>query len=126
MGRFSAWIAPMTGDEREFFLRLGERMAQLRKERGLTQAELASTLGVSQQTVASFEKGRRRVPVSHLVPLSRALAVSVEDLLGEKSPARKRGPMPRLLVQVERIRELPKAKQRFVMEMLDTVLREAS
>jgi transcriptional regulator with XRE-family HTH domain len=126
VGRFSAWIAPMTNDEKQFFQRLGLRIAQLRKERGLTQTELASTLGLTQQRVASFEKGRRRLAVSQLVPLSRALAVSVEDLLGEQSPARKRGPMPRLLLQVERIRELPKAKQRFVMEMLDTVLRQAS
>ena len=126
MGRFNAWIVPMTTDEQTFFQKLGARIARLRKERGLTQVQLAQMLGVSQQTVTSFEKGRRRVPVSQLVPLSKALGLSVEDLLGQERTARKRGPTPKLARQLEQIRQLPRAKQRFVMEMLDAVLRQAS
>jgi hypothetical protein len=38
----------------------------------------------------------------------------------------KRGPAPRLLQQMERIQRLPKAQQRFVMQMLDTVLQQAA
>jgi hypothetical protein len=34
----------------------------------------------------------------------------------------KRGPAPKLLQQMERIQRLPKAQQRFVMQMIDTVL----
>jgi transcriptional regulator with XRE-family HTH domain len=126
MGWFSTGIAPMTTDEKRFFQTLGARIAELRKDRGLTQIQLAQALNVSQQTITSFEKGRRRLHVSHLVPLARALTVSVEDLLGEQRPARKRGPMPRLVMQLEQISNLPKTKQRFVMQMLDTVLQQAS
>lgn len=119
---------PMTHDEKLFFKQLGARIAELRKARGLTQAQLAETLELTQQMVASYEVGRRRVPVSLLPAIADALAVSVEELIG-RQPARaaaKRGPAPKLQQQIERIGQLPKAKQRFVMEMLETVLAQAS
>jgi len=75
---------------------------------------------------ASFEIGRRRVPVSLLPALARALAVSVEELIGEQGKPAKRGPAPKLQQQLELITRLPKAQQRFVMQMLDTVIQQAS
>jgi len=49
--------------------------------------------------------------------------MSNEVLIGQKEAAPgKRGPAPKLQQQMERIQRLPKAKQRFVMEMIDTVL----
>lgn len=118
----------MTQDEKLFFKQLGARIAQLRKERGLTQTQLAEILGLTQQMVASYEVGRRRVPVSLLPAIADALTISVEELIG-RSPARaaaRRGPAPKLQQQFERIGQLPKAKQRFVMEMLETVLTQTS
>lgn len=118
---------PMTQDEKTFFRALGARVAELRKESSITQVQLAATLGVSQQTVASWEVGRRGVPVSMLPALARTLGTNVEELVGDDStrPAR-RGPAPKLQQQIERISQLPRAKQRFVIEMLDTVLAQAS
>jgi transcriptional regulator with XRE-family HTH domain len=114
---------PMTQDEKLFFKALGARIAELRKTHGLTQVQLADTLKLTQQMIASYEVGRRRVPVSLLPAIAHALAVSVEALLGQKEATPgKRGPAPKLQQQMERIQRLPKAKQRFVMEMIDTVL----
>lgn len=121
-------VTAMTQDEKLFFKQLGARIAELRRERGLTQTQLAQTLELTQQMVASYEVGRRRVPVSLLPAIADALAISVEQLIG-RPPARaaaKRGPAPKLHRQIERIGQLPKAKQRFVMEMLETVLAQAS
>jgi transcriptional regulator with XRE-family HTH domain len=113
----------MTQDEKLFFKALGARIAELRKTHGLTQVQLAGTLKLTQQMIASYEIGRRRVPVSLLPALAHALAVSVEALIGQREAAPgKRGPAPKLQQQMERIQRLPKAKQRFVMEMIDTVL----
>jgi transcriptional regulator with XRE-family HTH domain len=114
---------PMTQDEKLFFKQLGVRIAELRKTHGLTQVQLAEALKLTQQMIASYEVGRRRVPVSLLPAVAHALAVSVEVLIGQKEAAPgKRGPAPKLQQQMERIQRLPKAKQRFVMEMIDTVL----
>ena len=116
----------MTHDEKQFFKQLGARIADLRKEHGLTQTQLAEVLDLTQQMVASYEVGRRRVPVSLLPAIADALAVSVEQLIGKKDSApAKRGPAPKLQQQIERIQRLPKSQQRFVMQMLDTVLQQA-
>jgi transcriptional regulator with XRE-family HTH domain len=112
----------MTPDERAFFQAMGRRISETRKALGITQVQLADALGVAQQVVASYEVGRHRVPASFLPRLARTLAVSVEELIGEEPQRSRRGPSPRLLQQIERIQRLPKAKQRFVMQMIDTAL----
>lgn len=103
------------------------RIAQLRREQAITQVQLAEILGVSQQTVNAYETAERRVPVSALPVLAKTLAVSLEELIGTPEPvgAKKRGPTPKLLQQIERIQRLPKAKQKLVMEMLEGVLGQA-
>jgi transcriptional regulator with XRE-family HTH domain len=116
----------ISDDERAFFIRLGARIAELRRAQDITQVELAETLEVSQQTINSYEVGRRRVPVSALLPLARTLGVSVEALIGEKAPPAKRGPTPKMQQQIERLNRLPKAQQQLVLKMLDGVLNQSS
>jgi transcriptional regulator with XRE-family HTH domain len=119
-------LAPMTPDETAFFRQLGTRIAERRKAQGLTQAQLGELAGVTQQQIASFEIGRRRVPVSTLPLLAKALDVSIETLIGGSTKAAgKRGPAPKLQQQLERISQLPKARQRVVSEVLDSLLAQA-
>jgi transcriptional regulator with XRE-family HTH domain len=115
----------MTADEKAFFKQLGARIARLRHDAGMTQQQLGDLLNITQQQVASFEIGRRRVPVSLLPRLARTLAITVESLIGEDDRPAKRGPAPKLQQQLERIVRLPKAQQRFVIQMLDTVIQQA-
>lgn len=116
----------ISNEEREFFVALGERITALRKARGITQVQLAETLGVSQQTVQAYEVGRRRIQVSALPVVAKALSVSLEALFGESEQGnRKRGPASRLQQQVDLIGQLPKTRQRFVSDMLDTVLAQS-
>lgn len=113
-------------DERAFFIDLGARIAHLRKEEGITQVQLAELLGTSQQTITAYEVGRRRVPVSSLPKIAKLLGVSVEALIGEEAKPGKRGPAPKLQQQLERITRLPKTQQRFVMQVIDSVIAQAS
>jgi transcriptional regulator with XRE-family HTH domain len=123
MTLLSACIAVMTQDEKDYFKVLGTRVAQLRKDQALTQVQLAEALGISQQMVASYEVGRRRIPVSMLQSLAQALSVDIDALLGEASRARaKRGPAPVLARHMERISALPKTQQKFVIQVLESVL----
>jgi len=113
-----------------FFKDLGGRIAQARKQRGVTQVQLSAILGIAQQTLAHYEGGRLRLPASLLPALAHALHVTVEELLGQSRPAKaaggRRATASRLERQVEAIAQLPRAKQRFVIEMLDTVLAQAN
>ena len=62
----------------------GKRLAQLRRSKGLTQVELAKKIGVSQRVIAYYE-GETNFPPAHLlVPVAKALKISVDELLGSK------------------------------------------
>ncbi|ULU27851.1 helix-turn-helix domain-containing protein [Dyella terrae] len=117
---------PMAAKEKLFYEQLGRRIAERRKAADITQVELAKILGVAQQTMAHYEGGVSRIAVALLPPLARALNTTVEDLLGEDSKrAGKRGPASKLQQQLDQVSQLPKAQQKFVSQMLDTVLQQA-
>jgi len=117
---------PVDSHDEQFFKALGARIASTRKARGLTQTQLADLLGLAQQTLAHYEGGRLRFPASTLPKLAEKLGLTLDELLGQESKAKgKPGPAPKLQRQIERIHQLPKAQQRFVMQMLDTVLAQA-
>ena len=110
--------------ETVFFQELGQRIATLRKQRGLTQTALGETLGLGQTVIASYEIGRRRVPVSLLAPLAKALSVSSAELLEVEPEPGKRGPVPKLQRQIDQVSRLPRTQQQFVSKFLDTVLQQ--
>jgi len=62
----------------------GERIERLRKARGLTQEELAQKIRVTQRVIAYYEGETEHLPANLLVPLAKALRVSLEELLGLK------------------------------------------
>jgi transcriptional regulator with XRE-family HTH domain len=116
----------MTQDDKPFFKALGARAAALRYEQGMSQQAVADELGIAQQTYAHYEVGRLRMPASLLPKLAQLFGVGVDDLVGLPSSGSKRGPAPRLQQQIERLSQLPKAKQKTVMEMIEGVLSQAS
>lgn len=100
----------------------------MRKVQNFTRQQLAELIGVAQQTLAHYQTGRLRIAVAALPPLTEALEVSVEELL-EDQPAndkRKRGPISKLQWQIEQVRQLPRTKQQFVMDMLDMVIQQTT
>jgi len=112
--------------EQAFYQQLGKRIAERRKAQGLTQTDLAQHLGIAQQTMAHYEGGTARIAVAMLPTVSRLLGVSIEDMLSaEKRSSGKRGPAPKLQQQLEQLHRLPRAKQRFVIEMIDAALKSA-
>lgn len=129
MASATQWMNPMTIDEKSFYADLGKRIAQIRKAQSLTQTQLAEQLGIAQQTMAHYEGGTLRISVATLLATAEALNVSVDDFLYEEAAAKgkvKRGPDSKLQQQIEKIRQLPRTKQQFVMEMLDTVIQQSS
>lgn len=119
--------AAMDSKDEAFFKELGARLAEARKGQRLSQAELAERVGVAQQTLAHYEVGRLRIPVSLLLEMSRILRFSIDDMLAGRSGGRsKRGPASKLEQQVEAVARLPKSKQRFVVDMIDAVLAQQS
>jgi len=114
----------MTQDDTVFFKKLGKRVAELRKEAGITQTQLAESLTISQQLIAAYEAGTRKIPASLLPTLARLFAVSLEELVGMQKLPAKRGPASVLQRQIEQIGIMPRAKQKFISEMLDALIKQ--
>ena len=62
-------------------------LADRRRERGLSQRELARHAGVTRQAIGAIESGRVQPGVGIALALARALRTSVEDLFGSAGPA---------------------------------------
>ncbi len=63
---------------------IGQAIRRLRHERGLSQAALASRLGISASYLNLLEHDRRRVTASLLIKLTRIFDVSLDTLSGEE------------------------------------------
>lgn len=71
-------------------LKLGSRITALRKEKGMTQEQLAAALGVSAPAVSKWETDTSCPDIALLCPLARALGTNVDTLLQfEEQPSQK-------------------------------------
>ncbi len=74
-------------------LAIAERIAALRRGRGITQVELAQKLGVPQGMLSKYENGEVLLHAELLAQFADALDVSADDLLGRQARRRKTAPV---------------------------------
>jgi len=65
-------------------MNFGKLLRQLRKEKGLTQAELARLISIGESTVSFYESGKRQPDYETLIRLANIFRVSVDQLLGRQ------------------------------------------
>lgn len=63
--------------------KLGARIRELRKERGLSQDALAFDAGVAVNSIATIERGEANPSVAVLLAIAKVLKVRVRDLVDE-------------------------------------------
>lgn len=102
---------------------IAERVARLRKEKGITQEEMAQMLGVSQPVVSDYERGDLRLHGELIIKLAAILGVSADDILGLQ-PARDNGSTRnrRILRRVQQIDKLSKRDQEALLRTIDAFL----
>ncbi len=66
-------------------MEFGEKLKEMRNERGMTQRELAEALHVSFQTVSKWESGINEPDFATLKELAKILSTTTSELLGEES-----------------------------------------
>jgi len=64
---------------------IGRKISQLRKERNMTQMELADKLGISFQAVSNWERGNTMPDIGKLPELAGIFQVTTDEILGESS-----------------------------------------
>ena len=62
---------------------IGERIAELRKLKGLTQEDLAKSVKISRTSLTQIESGNRSVDILELSELSKVLRFSLDDFMSE-------------------------------------------
>jgi len=101
----------------------GERLARLRRDRGITQEELAEMLGVSQPVVSDYERGELRLHGELILQLTQILGVSADDLLGLKPMKSAEGVGNRRLARrLQQIEKLPRRDQQAILRTIDAFL----
>lgn len=117
-------LAPGNADKET----LGQRLARVRKERGLTQVELAERTGLIQVLVSDYERGRLRLPADMAVRFAEALGITTDELLRPKhkstTPTGKK-PSLKLVRRMEQIEALPTYQQRALLMTIDTFIAAA-
>lgn len=101
----------------------GARLAELRKERGFTQLELAEQAGLSRRMLAYYEGQSEHPPTTHLPSIARALGVTTDELLGlvaVKATARQKD--SRLQRRIQEIEKLDAPDRRQVLQLLDAFI----
>lgn len=63
-------------------IKFGQRLKELREERGLTQREVAEELDIHSVTYLHYEKSQREPPLLLLAQMAKFFEVSVDYLLG--------------------------------------------
>lgn len=64
-------------------MKFHDKLFQLRKKEGLTQAELSEKLGISRQAISKWEMGTAIPDVENMLALSKLFSVSVDYLINE-------------------------------------------
>ena len=75
-------------------MKLNEKIAYYRREKKLSQEELAAQVGVSRQAVSKWELGEASPDVGKLLALARAFGVTTDHLLDDEEGPERSAPPP--------------------------------
>jgi len=100
------------------------RLRQLREAAGLSQRELARQIGQDQSNVRYWETSGNLPRSDVLLPMAKALGVTVEELLGEPRPKRVVSPGGRSRQLFEAVSKMPRRQQEKILDILEPFVRQ--
>jgi transcriptional regulator with XRE-family HTH domain len=102
---------------------IAQRLGRLRREKGITQVEMAERLGISQPIVSDYERGELRLHGELIVKLAEILDCSTDELLGRRElKTTTGGANRRMLRRMQEIELLPKRDRETLLRMIDAFL----
>ena len=106
----------------------GERLVTARQQLGLSQAEVAEALGITQQSYAGWERRETALKPEYLLQLASTLKVTVDHLLGteqkESTIRQPSGPPGKLRRVFEKASQLPRHQQNKVAEFVEAFVNQ--
>jgi len=98
----------------------GARLARLRRDRNITQNELARHVGLAQPNISDYERGRFVPRGPLIIRLARVLEVSTDQLLGVE-PVKRNGSPPLDRSAARRLRKINLLSRRDRQALLRTI-----
>ncbi len=95
------------------------QLIQLRKQRELTQQQMADTVGIHVNQIKRYEAGTTQPTLDALVKIAKSLHISLDDLVFGKD---ERGPDDNLKLQFEALTELEDHDKFIVLEVLEGLI----
>lgn len=102
---------------------ISKRLRELRKQRGLTQVEVAEKLGIQQALLSAYELGQVRMHGVLVAAFAELFKVSADQILGLKE-IKGNGVLHdrRFLRRLEKIEKLPRRAKQTLLGTIDTYL----
>lgn len=101
---------------------IGQRLAALRKSRGITQTQLAQLIGISQYLVSNYETGRLHLSDDMIIRFAKTLESTSDAILGLDGTELESQSL-RLVKRLKKIELLPQAKQKALLQTIDGFLK---
>lgn len=97
-------------------------LRSLRENAGLTLRELARQISVHPSNVSYWETSGQPPRSDVLVPMAKALGVTVEEILGESKPKRITAPGGKARQVFESVTQLPRRQQQKIVEVVEALV----
>ena len=98
---------------------LPTRLIPLRKDMGLTQQQMADTIGIHVNSLKKYEAGQAQPSLDALKKMALALHVSTDFLLFD---THERGPSDDLALKLEAVSQMPEEEQMVIREVLESLI----
>ena len=106
-------------------MQIAEKLKKIRKERGITQNQLAEKAGLATITIQNYEGGKYEPKYETVEKLAKALEISISDLTGEGYTPPAEFP-EQIQIQLNRYREIYEEWQQYMQERFNAPFLEAS
>ena len=105
-----------------------QNLIKLRKERGMSQSDLAKLCGVTQRMITYYENQAVRPPIDKIEAIAKALNVKIDDLLGMNKETNIQKEFinidARTLKKLKLIISLPKNQRHIIYSMAESFLKQ--
>ncbi len=101
-------------------LAVGANVMRLRKQKGLTQEQLASDLGITQTLISKYETGRLQISAEMIVRFAKALNVSSDTILGiQDDDSDGYSPSLKIMRRLREIENMAPSDQKALLKTID-------
>ena len=106
----------------------GQRLAAVRKEKGLSQRELADKLGITRELIDYYERRAPNPSLDFMQRAAVALEVPVTELVGNEPALKKRGggPVGKMRKLFEQASQLPRPQQEKIATVVEALIAHAT